>query len=151
MPPPNSGVQALSEDEKITFARWVDLGCPITRPEQQYQTSGWFADDLRPTLTISSPRPGRDTTPLSVIRIGAYDYYSGLDRSTLSVKANININGHAAGHELSDLFSETADHIWTLVLNQPITELSDGEITVSIKDTAGNITTMLQRNSEFRR
>ena len=29
MPPPGSGVPALSEDEKITFARWVDLGCPI--------------------------------------------------------------------------------------------------------------------------
>ncbi len=29
MPPPGSGVPPLSDDEKMTFARWIDLGCPI--------------------------------------------------------------------------------------------------------------------------
>ena len=28
-PPPGSGVPALSEDETMNFARWIDLGCPI--------------------------------------------------------------------------------------------------------------------------
>jgi hypothetical protein len=29
MPPPGSSVPPLSEDEKMTIARWIDLGCPI--------------------------------------------------------------------------------------------------------------------------
>ena len=29
MPPPGSAVPPLSEDEKMMFARWIDLGCPI--------------------------------------------------------------------------------------------------------------------------
>ena len=51
-PPPGSGVPPLSEDEKILFARWVDLGAPITSPDPARRDSGWFLDDLRPTLTL---------------------------------------------------------------------------------------------------
>ena len=29
MPPPGSGVPALTQDEKMTIARWIDLGAPI--------------------------------------------------------------------------------------------------------------------------
>ena len=52
MPPPGSGVPPLSEDEKMLFARWIDLGCPIDWDQSAY---GWFLDDLRPALDVSLP------------------------------------------------------------------------------------------------
>src|SRR5262249_32303120 len=51
--PPPGTAPPLSEDEKMTIVRWIDLGCPIDEGPR-----GWFLDDLKPTLTMSSPRPG---------------------------------------------------------------------------------------------
>ena len=142
MPPPNSGYQPLSEDEKIMFARWIDLGAPASSQDPGFRSLvGWFADDLRPTLTMSHPR-GDHSGPFSRISIGAFDYYSGLVKSSLSVKADFDINGTPAGSELAPLFSETGDHIWTMFLNPPINSLAKGTLTVSIKDASGNITTV---------
>jgi len=55
MPPPGSDVLPLTEDEKILFARWVDLGGLITSNEPGRTDYGWFLDDLRPILTLSAP------------------------------------------------------------------------------------------------
>ena len=142
MPPPDSGVPALTEDEKMMFARWIDLGAPIDSPDPVKSAFGWFADDLRPTLTVSSPARGRSLEPLSIVRIGAYDYYSGLDRASLSVSANFEINGQPPSTELGPLFTETGDHVWTLSVSPPIVDLHRGQLNVSIKDTRGNITTV---------
>ncbi len=140
MPPPQSGVPPLSEDEKMLFARWVDLGCPINRNDEHGEDDkGWFLDELRPTLTLSSPRAGKLPGPLSMIRIGAFDYYSGLDLDSLSVITNFGVNGHAPGEELASLLRSSKDHIWTVALMDPITNLTNGEISVSIKDRQGNI------------
>jgi hypothetical protein len=134
----------LTEDEKMTFARWIDLGCPINRNEPGWKDYGWFLDELRPTLTLSLPRAGTQAQPLTLIRIGAYDYYSGLDVQSLSVKANFDLNGTRAGTELAPLFAQTGDHIWTLPVNPAITNLRRGELTVSIKDKQGNITKIVR-------
>ena len=139
-PPPGSGISPLTEDEKILFARWVDLGAPITSPDPARRTSGWFLDDLRPTLTLSLPRAGKSTEPLNVIRLGAFDYYSGLDLSSLSVRASFAIGSKLAGTELAPFFFETADHVWTMTVAPALTELPNGVITVSIRDNQGNIT-----------
>jgi len=59
MPPPGSKVPPLTQDEKMTIARWVDLGCPIDLGWGNANARfGWFLDDLRPVLTVSLPRPG---------------------------------------------------------------------------------------------
>lgn len=137
-PPPSSGAPPLSEDEKILFARWIDLGAPISSPDSDYR--GWFQDDLRPTLTLSLPRAGANSEPLDLIRLGAFDYYSGLDRASLSVKANFAVNGRAAGTELATLLAEAGDHIWTMPVIPKITNLKDAVITVTVRDTQGNIT-----------
>jgi hypothetical protein len=144
MPPPNSGVPPLTEDEKMTLARWIDLGCPINRNEPGWKDYGWFLDELRPTLTLSLPRAGTQTQPLTLMRIGAYDYYSGLDVQSLSVKANFDLNGKRAGTELAPLFAQTDDHIWTLPVDPAIPNLRSGELTVSIKDKQGNITKIVR-------
>lgn len=143
MPPPSSDpvlYPRLTEDEKILFARWVDLGSPATSqgPGVQ-QFLGWFADELRPTLDISLPKAGRVPGPFTLIRIGAFDYYTGLDIGTLSVTADFSVNGNAAGSQLAGLFSQTGDHVWTLALNPPITTLDWSTLTVSVKDISGNI------------
>src|SRR5581483_7500208 len=87
MPPPGSGVQALSEDEKMTIARWIDLGAPITaQGDPTYK--GYFADEIKPTVALSSPRAGANAAPLNVIRVGLFDAYSGINVSSLSVTTN---------------------------------------------------------------
>ena len=118
----------------------MDLGAPITSPDPARRNSGWFLDDLRPTLTLSSPRAGTSTQALNTIRLGAFDYYSGLDRSSLSVKANFAINGKPAGTELAPYFFETADHIWSMTVAPALTDLPSGVLTVSVRDNQGNIT-----------
>ncbi len=144
MPPPGSGYPPLSEDEKILFARWIDLGAPISYPDGVRAQIGWFADDLRPTLDLSLPRRGHHEEPVTTIRLGAFDYYSGLDRTTLSVTANFPVNGRAPGSELEDLFEETADHVWSLSLASPITQAEAAEIRVGIQDATGNLTEIVR-------
>jgi hypothetical protein len=139
MPPPGSGYQALSDDEKMTIARWIDLGAPITvQGDPTYK--GYFADEIKPTLAVSSPRSGVNTGPLSVIRIGMFDAYSGINVSSLSVTTNFAVNGNAAGTELAPGFTQTDLSVWSLPISAPITSLSNGHIVVKIKDNAGNLT-----------
>ncbi len=139
-PPPDSGVPPLTDEEKVTFARWVDLGAPISSPAQAFKGRGWFQDDLRPTLTISLPRPGNNADPVTQIRIGAFDYYSGLDPRSFSVRASFSVNGKAARTELAGFLVESGDHIWTLPLNAPVPPIDRGSIIVSVKDKQGNVT-----------
>jgi hypothetical protein len=139
MPPPDSGVPRLSEDEKMMFARWVDLGCPASSSIEGGAERGWHLDDLRPTLALSLPRAGLNSGPLSAIRIGAFDYYSGLRPGSLSVRADFPVNGRPAGSELGPLFEEKGDHIWILELSPPLRDLPAGKLTVSIADRQGNV------------
>lgn len=137
MPPPNSGYQSLTEDEKMTIARWIDLGAPLELTDTR---SDWFIDDLRPTLHISWPRP---ETPLPVdhLTFAAYDAYSGLNTSSLHVEADFGVQGRAAGAELSDLATPSGSGVWTLPISGMASDLSSGSILVSIKDNQGNLTT----------
>jgi len=145
MPPPGSGVPPLTEDEKMLFARWVDLGAPISQPGRD--AVGWFADESRPTLTISIPRARLNAAPIDEIRIGAHDYYTDLDMDSFSVVADFDIDELPAGTELAGLFQSAYDHVWTLPLASPIQSLSNGVLTVSIKDLQGNTTQVVRRFS----
>jgi hypothetical protein len=145
MPPLDSGYPPLSADEKMLFARWVDLGAPISQyPEGTPKQPGWFLDDLRPTLTVTTPYAGLNDAGLNEIRLGAFDYYSGLDRSSLSVQADFAINGRPAGSELASLFRETGanTYIWAMPVSPPISQLTAGTLSVKVKDRAGNWTTV---------
>ena len=139
-PTPGSGVTGLTEDEKMLFVRWIDLGAPIDSPDPVKKVFGWFADDLRPTLDVSLPRSGRNEQAMDKIRLGAFDYYSGLDPSTFSVVADFEINGHAPGTELAPYFIEEGDHIWSMDINPPRARLDTGFLTISVEDERGNIT-----------
>ncbi len=144
MPPPGSGVPALSEDEKMLIARWIDLGCPI---DYLGSTYGWLLDDLRPALEVSLPRPGANDGPLNQIRIGMADADSGIDAASLSVTADIVVEGRAPGTELADLAVASGDGIYSIALSTSLSMLSDAHLDVSVADRQGNITRVQRRFS----
>ncbi|MFN0127878.1 MAG: hypothetical protein ACKV19_14455, partial [Verrucomicrobiales bacterium] len=138
MPPPSSGYPPLREDEKMLIARWVDLGCPINTGSGGDEDYGWFADELPPTLTISSPRPNKHVAPLTEIRIGVADAYTGVQSGSLSVKAGFTVNGAAPGTELVNQGSFASAGIFVIPLQTPILNLEETTLTVSVRDTQGN-------------
>lgn len=145
MPPPNSGYPALTGDEKMAFARWIDLGCPIDTGAGTAKELGWFLDDVRPTITISSPRQNRLNTALSEIRVGVADAYKGIRPNSLSIKADFPVNGLPAGTELASHARPVGDGIYALSLSTPIDELPEAHVTASVFDNQGNRTTQRVR------
>jgi hypothetical protein len=142
MPPPGSKVPPLTEDEKLTFARWVDLGCPINLDENgPAKDYGWFMDNMRPTLTISSPRQNGTSTPLSEIRVGVADAYKGVRAGSLSIKADFAVNGMAPNTELVSQGSWVDQGVFSISLNEPIKQVAYGHVTASAYDEQGNRTT----------
>ena len=150
MPPLGSGVPALSIDQKLTFARWVDLGCPINTgqgtPDAPF---GWFVDDNRPTLTLSAPRPGSVNPPLSVIRIGIADAYSGIMPGSLSITATFAVSGRAPGAQLADLAVPIGDGIYAITPTVPLINLGAAHLFVQVADRQGNLTRINQKFSVF--
>ena len=122
----------LSDEELRTIASWIDLGCA--------KGSGILLDDLRPTLTLQSP-PRHQIGHVNAIIFGAIDTETGINESSISVVANWEINGIAAGMELSNLFS-VANNIWTLRLSEP--KADAGRVTVSVSDWQGNVSTTVR-------
>ena len=126
------------------FARWVDLGCPINTGELDSPAAGalgWFADDQRPALTVSSPRPNINAGPLTEIRVGVADAYSGINATSLSIKADFPVNGRAVGAELADLATQVAPGVHSIALSPPIDTLPASHITARVADQQGNIAT----------
>jgi hypothetical protein len=145
MPPPDSSVEPLDDGQKLAFIRWIDLGCPIdTAKNTDKDGFGWFLDETRPTLTINSPKSGKQYSPITSIIIGFDDYYSGIDLKSFSVTANVNIDEKTAQSELSQFFINTSPGVYEYVFKEPINELQDAELEVSIKDKQGNINRIIR-------
>ncbi len=147
MPPPKavkSGkVAPLSDEDRRTLVRWVDLGCPIDLafdPEQPEESGdGWMLDDQRPTLTVTFPRAGANPA-LSRILIGMHDYGTGLDPASFRVTADFTIDGSEAGEDLAGKFKPKGEGIWELAVDSPVLELPEGRLAVSVQDRQGNLT-----------
>ncbi len=150
MPPPEAvrqgKVPPLSDEDKRTLVRWIDLGCPIDLtydPQQPDRLGfGWMLDDQRPTLTLAEPRPGANP-PLQRLLVGMHDYGSGLDLASFQVTADFPVHGKAAGSNLAPLFVSKGDGVYELRLETPL-RLPRRRITVSIRDKQGN-TTRIER------
>jgi hypothetical protein len=147
MPPPEAvkagKVKPLTDEDRLTLVRWIDLGCPIDldydAAKPQERGYGWMLDDTRPTLTLTYPRAGINP-PLTRIVVGMYDYYTGLDRDSFQVAADFALDGVAAGQNLAPKFKSKTTGVWELTLAKPLTELPQGKLTVSVKDRQGNLT-----------
>ena len=135
-------VQPLSDEDRLTLVRWIDLGSPIDSPDAKApaQDIGWLLDEGRPTLTLAAPRPGANAEPLTRILIGMDDYGTGLDPDSFAVTANFAVNGIPAGENLASRFTALPDHRWELKLAQPMQRLPRGRLEVTIKDRQGNAT-----------
>jgi hypothetical protein len=138
MPPPaavKSGkVAPLSDEDKRTIARWIDLGCPIS-----FDQSSYFVDENRPTLTVTYPKTGVNQQ-LDRILIGMHDAYTGLAEGSLHVTADFTLDGAQPGEDLAGRFKNTSPGIWEMKLSRPLRKLDKGLLRVSIKDHQGNTT-----------
>lgn len=145
MPPPEAvkegKVKPLSDEDRRTLVRWIDLGCPSDRDfdpkEPGKRGRGWLLDDQRPTLTLADPKTGTNG-PMTRILVGMYDYDTGLDADSFSVVADFPVEGVPAGKDLASKFKALPDSRWELRLSKPITDLPRGKLTVSVKDRQGN-------------
>lgn len=150
-------VAPLSDEDKLTFVRWIDLGCPIDldggdlNDGQQVGTKlvegnaaatfrgfGWFCDDKRPTLTMTYPKKG-EIRKLDRILLGMDDYYSGLDLSSLEVRANFAVDGIQPGTNLAKKFKAKSRGVFELLLSKPVKSDEPLRLIVSVKDNQGNI------------
>jgi len=140
MPPPGSGVTPLTIDEKMMFARWIDLGCPIDTAEgTPGDEFGWFLDDLKPTLTLSSPRAGLDLSGFTSLRFGMADANSGIDLSTLSVTTTFSVAGRPPLAELADLAVMTNDGVYEISLGGVPDSMESARAYIEVKDIQGNV------------
>ena len=154
MPPPQAvaagKVAALTDEDRRTLVRWIDLGCPIDldfnaeKPAERGR--GWMLDDLRPTLTLTLPVPGKNP-PLDRILIGMDDFYTGIDPASFHVAADVVLDGVPPGENLSAKFRTTSPGVWEWKLSQPITELAAARLSVSIRDKQGNMSRIERRLS----
>jgi hypothetical protein len=138
---PSGGMDALSMHEKMTIARWIDLGAPIDLSVIRGNPGmGWYLDDLKPTLTISSPRINYNPIPVTSITVGLADANSGIDLNTLSIKADFEVNGRPADSELSDLAVSNGDGIYQIILNQAVmVDQIARHVHAEVADIQGNI------------
>lgn len=137
-------VAALSDEDRRTIVRWIDLGCPIdldpnyNPADAKSKSFGWMGDDQRPTLTLTYPQSGANP-PLTRLLVGMADAYSGLDMESFSVVADFPVNNIKPGVNLADKFAVKSQGVWELKLAEPLTSLPKGQVTVTVRDRQGNI------------
>ena len=155
MPPPDAveakQVRALTDDDRRTLVRWIDLGCPIDlegNPKDESPAEGaagpvakhsfgWMCDDKRPTLTLAQPtRQGSEE--LDRILIGMFDYYSGIDESSLEVLADFSVDDASPGENLASRFQRQSNGVWELKLTEPVRRHDAGTLRVRVRDRQGN-------------
>lgn len=135
-------VAPLTDSDRFTLVRWIDIGCPIDLDYDAANPArrghGWALDDNRPVLTLAEPRAG--TNPrLDRILIGMHDYYTGLDAASFAVTASFAVGDTKAGENLAMQFKPTTQGVWELKLAKPITLLAEAKLTISVKDKQGNL------------
>jgi Hydrazine synthase alpha subunit middle domain len=140
-------VPPLSDEDRRTIVRWIDLGCPIDLDydpsNPQDRGYGWMQDDNRPTLTMTLPKPGTNG-PLTRVLIGMYDYDTGLDMESFRVVADMALDGVPAGQNLAPKFQTRSQGVWEMVFSEPLNKSPQGRLTISVKDRQGNITRVEQ-------
>jgi hypothetical protein len=136
-------VAPLTDEDRRTLARWIDLGCPIDfeydAADPRKRGGGWMQDDNRPTLTLVEPHAGSNPA-LTRLLVGMYDYDSGVDPSSFRVIADFGIDDAIAGQNLATRFRPKSPGVWELKLDRPIAHRPKGNIVVSVKDRQGNVT-----------
>jgi hypothetical protein len=134
-------VAPLTDEDRRTIVRWIDLGCPIDHefdPKQPERPgSGWMLDDQRPTLTLTYPRAGANDS-LTRILVGMHDYGTGLNTDSFHATADFAIDGVKAEEDLAPRFKSVAAGVWELRLTNPPASLPHARLQVEVRDRQGN-------------
>ena len=140
-------VAPLTDEDRRTLVRWIDLGCPIDHDydpkHPKRRGRGWLLDDQRPTLTLTYPHT-RANKPLTRILVGMYDFGTGLDRDSFRATATFPVAGITSKKNLASRFKPKPGGVWELLLIKPLSGLPKARLTVSVKDRQGN-TTRIER------
>jgi hypothetical protein len=135
----------LSDEDRRTIARWIDLGCPLDRDSDAGGRGwGWTLDDNRPILTVTHPRP-RSIGVFDRILVGTHDYGSGLAAGSLSVTADFPIDDVPAGENLAERMNEVSPGVREYRLQTPVSRLDAGVLSVSVRDRQGHLTRIDRR------
>ena len=88
----------MPAEEKLTLARWIDLGAPIDLGTPW----GFLEDDLRPTLVLRpSTAQARTAGGIDALEISAFDTESGVVPGSLTVTCNLRLGSFAPGANLA--------------------------------------------------
>lgn len=146
-------IMDLSDKEKRTIARWVDMGGPIDFP----QTDGFgYTDDSQlPIIHLSSPTLGTNERDIDVI-FGLHDAKSGIDEASINISFEyVNIKHQTKlviekimvpAFQLKLNKSPLQQGVYSLKLPQHYMKKSgDYIITIQVKDLTGNKNILTRR------
>jgi Hydrazine synthase alpha subunit middle domain len=143
--PAGIGVRGMPPAEKLTLARWIDLGAPIdlaTGSGGSRSPWGFFEDDLRPTLVVRpTPAEARAAAGFDALEIAAFDVESGVAPGSLTVTCNLRLGAFAAGSNLAA--GRTIDpegRPLRLLLPRRVRPVERAVFTISVRDAAGHQT-----------
>ena len=113
---------------------------PIDLAKKENKGFGWYLDDLRPTLTVNSPRPGENDGPITKFRVGFADGNSGIKPNSLFVTLSIPMNGVSPGGNLANQFVQVNDGVYEMTLGQALPASTELVFNAKVADKEGNIT-----------
>jgi hypothetical protein len=76
---------------------------------------------------------------LDRILVGMYDYYTGLDMDSFSVRADFELDGTKPGENFAAKFRHVNPGVWEMKLARPVAGLPHGRLTFSVRDRQGNV------------
>ncbi len=136
-------LQALTNGERMTLSRWVDLGAPI----HLGASWGYHEDDLRPTLVVRPSEEAARALPyLDELEIAAFDVESGVVASSLEVTSDRMIGGFPPGANLAA--GATLDPEGSRLLLALPAAVPTGiqpQFTIRVRDAAGHRTEVIRR------
>jgi len=125
----------MTNEEKLTLARWIDLGAPIDLGSPW----GFLEDDLRPTLVVRpSLTAARVASSFNALEIAAFDVESGVVPGSLTVTCNLKLGAIPAGGNLAaGKVLDPQGGVLRLVLPRRVQVGERAVFTVSVRDAAG--------------
>jgi hypothetical protein len=140
--PAGIGVPGMPPEEKLTLARWIDLGAPVDLGSPW----GFLEDDLRPTLVVRpSLAQARAAGGFDTLEIAAFDTESGVVPGSLSVTCNLRLGSFAAGTNLAAKRPlDPKGSVLRLLLPRRVRLDERPVFTVTVRDSAGQTTQVVR-------
>ncbi len=139
--PAGAGVPGMTPEEKLTLARWIDLGAPIHLGAPW----GFLEDDLRPTLVLRPLVAQARTAGIDALEIAAYDAESGVLPKSLTVTCNLRLGSFAPGANLAaNRALDPEGQVLRLVLPRRVKPKERAVFIVTVRDAAGQTTRIVR-------